>query len=342
MSVVKELKDIAWNVPEETYRQDPAISYSTLAKFEREGFNNIEHLFDRVETPSLLFGSVVDCLMTDKENFDNLYFVADFPDIQDSQKAVADLVYSMSGGSEEIKDDIIENAVIQLNYQSNWKLETRIKVIKEKTEEYYKMLVLAGTKRVVNSSMYQDALACVEALKSAPSTKEYFAEDNPFDDSVKRYYQLKFKGIYDNIPIKCMSDLLYVSYENKTITPIDLKTSSKKEWDFPKSFIEWKYYHQACLYWEIIRQNLDKDEYFKDFKLEDYSFIVVNRETKLPMVWKFNQTRSVGDIVLGDYKFRNWRTALKELNYYLKETPKVPVNVSYTNENKIEDYFKNE
>ena len=342
MDIKKELKDIAWNVPEETYRQDPAISYSTLAKFEREGFNNIEHLFDRVETPSLLFGSVVDCLMTDKENFDNLYFVADYPDIQDSQKAVADLVYSMSGGSETMADSMIEKAVIQLNYQSNWKLETSIKVIKEKTEDYYKMLVLAGTKKVINSELYQTALACIEALKSAPSTKEYFADDNPFDDNIKRYYQLKFKGSYEGMPIRCMGDLLYTDYEHKTIIPIDLKTSSKKEWDFPKSFIEWRYMIQACMYWFIIRQNLDNDEYFKDFKLENYRFIVINKETQIPMVWKFRQTQNIGDIVLGDYKFRNWRTALKELNYYLKETPKVPVNVSYTNENKIEDYFKNE
>ena len=342
MDIKKELKDIAWNVPEETYRQDPAISYSTLAKFEREGFNNIEHLFDRVETPSLLFGSVVDCLMTDKENFDNLYFVADYPDIQDSQKAVADLVYSMSGGSETMADSMIEKAAIQLNYQSNWKLETRIKVIKEKAEDYYKMLVLAGTKKVINSELYQTALACIEALKSAPSTKEYFADDNPFDDNTKRYYQLKFKGSYEDIPIRCMSDLLYVNYEHKTIIPIDLKTSSKKEWDFPKSFIEWRYMIQACMYWFIIRQNLDNDEYFKDFKLENYRFIVINKETQIPMVWEFRQTQNIGDIVLGDYKFRNWRIALKELNYYLKETPKVPVNVSYTNENKIEDYFKNE
>ena len=134
--------------------------------------------------------------------------------------------------------------------------------------------------------------------------------------------------------------LLYVDYEHKTIIPIDLKTSSKKEWDFPKSFIEWRYMIQACLYWFIIRQNLDNDEYFKDFKLEDYRFIVVNKETKLPMVWEFRQTQNVGDIVLGDYKFRNWRVALKELNYYLQEAPLVPVNVSYTEENKIEDYFK--
>ena len=68
------------------------------------------------------------------------------------------------------------------------------------------MLVLAGTKRVVSSSMYETALSCVDALKSAPSTKEYFADNDPFDDSVKRYYQLKFKGSYEGIPIRCMAD----------------------------------------------------------------------------------------------------------------------------------------
>ena len=36
MDIKKELKDIAWNVPEETYRQDPAISYSTLAKLKEK------------------------------------------------------------------------------------------------------------------------------------------------------------------------------------------------------------------------------------------------------------------------------------------------------------------
>ena len=30
----KSLKDISWQVSEEEYRQDPALSYSTLAKYE--------------------------------------------------------------------------------------------------------------------------------------------------------------------------------------------------------------------------------------------------------------------------------------------------------------------
>ena len=45
-----------------------------------------------------------------------------------------------------------------------------------------------------------------------------------------------------------MPDLLIVNHENKTILPIDLKTSSHEEWDFPKSFVQWNYQIQARLY----------------------------------------------------------------------------------------------
>ena len=38
---MRSLKDISWNISEEDYRKDPALSYSTLARFYREGFNNL-------------------------------------------------------------------------------------------------------------------------------------------------------------------------------------------------------------------------------------------------------------------------------------------------------------
>ena len=51
-NVNKSLKDLSWQVSEEEYRADPALSYSTLAKYEREGFNNLDRLFDKIDTPS--------------------------------------------------------------------------------------------------------------------------------------------------------------------------------------------------------------------------------------------------------------------------------------------------
>ena len=35
--------------------------------------------------------------------------------------------------------------------------------------------------------------------------------------------------------------LIIANHKEKVVYPIDLKTSSKPEWDFYKSFIEWGY-----------------------------------------------------------------------------------------------------
>ena len=71
----KSLKDISWQVTEPEYRVDNALSYSILSKYEREGFNNLDKLFDRVESPSLTFGSVVDTLITGSEEEFNQHFM---------------------------------------------------------------------------------------------------------------------------------------------------------------------------------------------------------------------------------------------------------------------------
>ena len=82
---MKKLSDIALNITEEEYRADPALSYSTLSRFDREGFANIDKLFDKQETPSLLLGSIVDTILTDGEDeFNNRFIVAEYPSISDT------------------------------------------------------------------------------------------------------------------------------------------------------------------------------------------------------------------------------------------------------------------
>ena len=70
----ESLYDISWQVDEPEYRKDPAYSYSTIARFHREGFEGLPKLFDKVESPSLLFGSLVDTLLTGStEEFDKTF-----------------------------------------------------------------------------------------------------------------------------------------------------------------------------------------------------------------------------------------------------------------------------
>lgn len=343
----KSITDISWRVSESTYRADPALSYSTLARYEREGFNNLEYLFDKLETPSLTFGSAVDALITGgQEEFDKGFMIAEFPSVPDSViKVVKDLFATFGNvcrSLDLIPDETIIDTAARIGYQPNWRPETRAKVIKEKGSEYYSLMYVAGDRTILDTDTYQDVCNAVKALKESEATKFYFTEDNPFEPDIQRFYQLKFKGEFDGVTYRNMADLIIVNHKEKWVKPCDLKTSSHTEWDFYKSFVQWRYDIQARLYWAIIRQNMDKDEYFKDFRLLDYNFIVVNRKTLTPLVWTCPFTQSVGTLVFGrngQIEFRDPFKIGNELHTYLSSRPKVPIGIEETKSNDLRKWL---
>lgn len=342
----KSLKDISWQVTEPEYRADSALSYSTLARYEREGFNNLDKLFDRVESPSLTFGLAVDTLITgSEEEFNEHFMVAqlDTP-LSDALVAITKRLFdTWKDGYVDIRDipdDTLVNTIQDIQWNNHWLPKTRAKKIKEDCAAYYKLLYLSEGKTILSAYTYQDILNTVDSLKSATATKFYFEPDNMFDNTIERLYQLKFKATFDEVEYRCMSDLLVVLHDKKIVVPVDLKTSSKPEWDFHKSFLDWMYHIQARLYWRIIRYNMDKDPYFKDFKLADYRFIVANKRTLTPLVWIFEGTQKMGGIVTKDnIILRDPFTIGKELKNYLIRKPKVPDGIELTLPNKIDNWL---
>lgn len=342
----KSLKDISWNVTEQEYRQDPALSYSTLARYEREGFNNLDKLFERIESPSLTFGSAVDTLMTgSEEEFNNLFMVAqlDNPPSDTLVTITKRLFDRWKDGFTsilDISDDDIISTIEDIQWNNHWLPKTRAKKIKEDCAAYYKLLYLSEGKTIISSMVYQDVINTVDKLKSSDATRFYFEQDNAFDDNIERLYQLKFKATFDGVDYRCMSDLLLVIHDKKLVVPVDLKTSSKPEWDFHKSFKDWRYDLQARLYWQIIRDNMNRDPYYKDFELLDYRFIVVNKKTLTPLVWVFGQTKSTEDITTSNGTIlRHPLVVGKELNGYLVNKPTVPNGITLIEPNRIEDWL---
>lgn len=337
----KSLQNLSWQVSEEEYRADTAYSYSTISRFNKEGFDNLDKLYDKIETPSLLFGSMVDTLLTDgQEEFDKKFEVAQFPVISDTliqvTRMLFDSCHEFYRSIELIPDDIISNIGEKCGYYANQRYATyRVKRIKEECTEYYNLLFLSKDKSLTSIEDYKDAQECVNILKTHKFTKWYFEDDNPFNHNIERFYQLKFKGEWEGISLRCMADLIIVDHENKVIIPCDLKTSSKKEWKFYKSFIDWGYWIQAQLYWYIIRQNLDKDEIYKDYKLLDYVFIVISRNSKMPLVWTYPDTQVITDCIYGSkkqYICRNWRNIVKELHYYMTHSSEYPIGIGEMND----------
>lgn len=342
----KSLKDISWQVTEPEYRADTALSYSTLSRYEREGFNNLDKLFEKVESPSLVFGSAVDTLITGSEDeFNEQFMVAqlDTP-LSDSLITITKKLFEMWSDTysnlTDIPNDVIVSTIQDIQWNNHWLPTTRAKKIKEDCAAYYKLLYLSEGKTILNTSIYQDVLNTVDKLRSADATRFYFEKDNAFDDNIERLYQLKFKATFNGVDYRCMSDLLIVIHDKKLVVPVDLKTSYKPEWDFYKSFIEWRYDIQGRLYWRIIRYNMDQDSYFKDFKLADYRFIVANKKTLTPLVWLFEGTQKIGDIVIKDNVIlRDPFTIGEELNNYLINKPVVPNGIELVKPNKLEDWL---
>lgn len=349
---MKSIKELAWDVDELTYRADPALSYSTLAKYEREGFNNIDKLFDKIETPSLVFGSAVDAIITGgQEEFNERFMVAEFPLIPDSVIKIIKSLFSQYGKSgiyrtlNDIPDtDIIQETIIQ-SYQLNWKPETRAKVIKEKGGEYYSLLYIAGDRTILDTNTYQDVCNAVDALKESKATKFYFVPNNPFEPDIERFYQLKFKACLEGIDYRCMFDELIIFHNTKEILPIDLKTSCKlsdKEWDFPKHYVEWNYQLQNRLYVRILQDNILRDDYFKDFKILNYRDIIVFKGNNTPLVWEVPFTFEKGTLTFGKYNQIEMRDPFeigKELHHYLTSRPKVPMGISETGPNDLRKWL---
>ena len=342
---MKTLYDISWQVTEPEYRADPALSYSTIAKFAREGFNNLDTLFDKVQTPSTVFGGAVDALITNgQEEFDKNFMVAEFPTLKDSVRSIVNTLfenYSQNYRSlNEIPDSIIIDQTILDSFQLNWKPETRARVIKEQGSEYYSLLYLAGDRTVIDTTLKEKIDNTVNALKTSPSTCTFFAENGT--DNLIREYQLKFKATLDGVDYRCMADLIIIDPENMIVYPIDLKTSSHTEWDFYESFIQWRYDIQSRLYWRIIRDNMDRDPFFRDYKLANYTFVVVNKKTLTPLAWEFEDTQKMGTLVYGKHQQIELQDPFelgKQLSIYLSSRPQVPEGINIGSSNSITQWL---
>lgn len=334
MQIQKELNQISLDISESEYRQRPELSYSTLSRYESLGFNGIDHLFDKLDTPSLTFGSVVDTLLTgNEEDFNNTFVIANIT-LSDSGIEICKKLHELCENRYERFTSIPEEVVSQVAkgigfWQADKWDKRRYKEVLNTGNivDYYALLLTCENKKIIDSDTYEDALKCVRALKESPATSGCFADNDPISP-VRRYYQLKFAIKYHDVGYRNMMDLVIVDYEDKIIYPYDLKTCGIPEWDFESNFMKYHYYIQARLYWNILEANLMKDDYFKDFKLENFKFIVINRKTLTPLVWEFPLTKERGTLI--DDKGNEYRDPFEigeELQSYLNLKPQVPKGI---------------
>lgn len=304
---MKSLKELSLQIDEPAYRKIPALSYSIISKFQSVGFD-INKLQESYSSPSLTFGSAVDALITGgEEEFRNNFLVVDLPSIPDSANNCISILWNKYKDTyknlKDFPEDVL-NTELQLNGfwpNSRYSAQARVKgFFKNPVEEYYHLNYIAEGKSIITTELHNQILQAVNALKTSQATKDYFMSDNPWDNNTERLYQLKFTAELNGVEYKCMMDECIVIHDKKIIIPVDLKTScSCEEKDFYFNFLQWHYQLQARLYSRILRANLDKDSYFKDFTILNYRFIFCNKESCTPLVWEFEDTHKQGTLYFG-------------------------------------------
>lgn len=261
-----------------------------------------ERQLSRIESNEqhFVFGSIVDMMLTEsKEDFDKKYAV--IPDDTGVTEVIGRIIKGLYDDVsylveekvlEDYKDEILQYCNYE-QYQSRWKDETRINKIIEQGSKYFDILKNSGTRTIITETEYANAINCVMALRTDKYTSKYCQKksNDPNIEIVNKhvvvfdYQGLEFKGELDRI---------IVNHKEKTITPIDFKTTSKSVLNFENSFWHFRYDFQAAVY--TLGLSLDKSEKFQKYYKDGYSFkpmLYIVVETFLsnpPMVFEIGKT----------------------------------------------------
>lgn len=308
----KSLKELSWDCEESVYRTDPALSYSRLAQFFRQGPKALIST-EKIDTPALRFGSCVDTILTAPEEFEDKFYVADIDKFSDTFRVMTEAIYSNYPDLESISD--VPNLLEYIgDWQPRWGEKAKIDAVVKGCSDYYTVLKYSKGMTVISPQEFQEAQQCVQTLFTHPFTYKIFECDE--DEEI--FYQLKFKENISSINVKmrCMFDILKVNHKQKTIRPIDLKTTGSPEEKFEKSFLDWCYWIQGSSYPTILSESLIKDDYFKDFSLLPFQFLVINKSNLTPLLWEMDLEETY-EFTITNYGL-NWVNLLQDADWHLQ------------------------
>lgn len=311
----KSIVELSCQEFEERSDKNLIYSYSRLAGLWRDGPKSLITV-EKKDSDSLRFGSLVDCLLTSPEELEDRFVISDFEKPSFTITKILDQIWDLSNKKESdiklIPASLLLKVLNQENYRPNWGNEARIRDLLKYGSEYFSLLFLCKDKILVNQEDFDHAQGCVDVLKKHPYTKKYF-EDNPFNTVREDCYQLKFTSTYNGIKIRGIFDKVIVDHKEKVIIPIDLKTTGKSEESFQDSVVAWNYYIQAEMYLYMLQDAILKDDYFKDFTILPFRFIVINKYKKKPIVWIYSERNRE---VLREKRIKSWMQLLIEAHWH--------------------------
>ena len=218
-----------------------------------------------------LLGSAVDCMLTSTDFLEEFHVSSLENRPSDNVRNIINSVFSMAiqkGNNREFtnfKSEILE-ACNNFEYYPNWKDETRVNKILE-NYQYWNDLVLSEGKKVLSAEEYLTVRNVVASIKNHKFTREYFRKAG---SELEIVYQLPIFFNHKTLDCKALLDMVIFNHSDKTIQPIDIKTTSGRTVHFPTSFRKYRYDIQAAWYTLALEYYI----FYSNYTILPFKFIV--------------------------------------------------------------------
>lgn len=313
---------------EEEYRKSEGISYSFFKDFPYEGrLANLKN-----KNKEFLTGSAVDLLLSEPELFTNKYKVFD-SDIELSDNLIT-VAKFMHENNIEITDENKIKAIRDLGLFNRMVDESKIlaKFDINFTNYLLKLNYASNNIRLISASEYE---IINDTFNKINNNQRYIdiikpEENKEIIHQLKLEYKLKINNKI--ITCKIMPDLVVVDHNNKKIYLYDYKTGDTTPESFiHTSFIKFLYFYQAAYYSYILNRIIKDNEYFKDYSVENFTFIFASTKKDIDNLLYLTLEFSVLFTIMGSeicdmFKFNN------KSYYTIYKLLSIIHNISYDND----------
>ena len=264
----------------QVYRENKAVSYSILSKMVSNPKNLIAT--EREETPSLTFGSLVDCLMFTPNDFDERFVKTDVYKPGGEMMKWLNAYLNIKVPDNFVlseTDALILKARSISGYNPNLLGKTALAKFHTECDAYLNLLAKAGDKLIVTVDEYNRAISYNSRLLNNEFVSRYFIngeKDMRLEHQKDIYFEI------NGVPAKALLDGILIDQAHKCIIPFDLKTTSEPLMSFEYEFLKWKYYIQSTLY----KYGLQK--VYPGYIIENFRFIIIN-DWEEPMIWSVDE-----------------------------------------------------
>lgn len=285
------------------YREYEALNQSRL-KLLLNHPNAYKQNFNK-SSNSLSLGSVIDTLiLSKKEVFYELFEVKDYEEPKDKLKDALDYLIN---SKVKFTDKNIINACNKADYRASQSDDVKLKYVKP-YEDYYKAnLQLDDSKRIITTEMLSIANQCVFQYRNNEVIQDFLRNKEIVTHKVFiwKMYGYECKGELD---------ILLIDHNNKTVTEVDIKTSSSDIYSFSKDFKRYRYDFQRAFY------NVPVTLYSNSigYKVTNPYIIYIPTNTSNPILFKVPNKCFSGKDWRDRYgnKIESVKTAFKKLQWH--------------------------